>query len=250
MLAYLKLMRISALPTLWSNTITAYALVWSAKFALFPFSEKSFWLLLAASTLFYLAGMVLNDFFDAKIDAVERPERMIPSGRVARWKAGVLGSAFLIFAWLIVVVNDAERLYPYFGLDSASLMAALLTLCIVGYNAFLKRIPVLGPVTMGACRFFNILLVFTWMWTLNWSFHSGLVLYPGLVGIYVTAITMLSCYEARHPKIQMLVGWGLMLLIPLDLFICLYFESGNALWILVVCLFFLALRLKRIVPMT
>ncbi len=37
-----------------------------------------------ASSSLYLAGMVLNDVFDAQLDARERPERPIPSGRIAR----------------------------------------------------------------------------------------------------------------------------------------------------------------------
>ena len=40
------------------------------------------WLLLSSAGL-YLGGMVLNDVFDARLDAVERPERPIPSGRVS-----------------------------------------------------------------------------------------------------------------------------------------------------------------------
>ena len=43
-----------------------------------------FALLAAASCLLYLSGMVLNDVFDADADARERPERPIPSGRVAQ----------------------------------------------------------------------------------------------------------------------------------------------------------------------
>ena len=41
-------------------------------------------LLLLASASAYAGGMALNDAFDAPLDAVERPERPIPSGRLAR----------------------------------------------------------------------------------------------------------------------------------------------------------------------
>ena len=40
-------------------------------------------LLCVASACLYLAGMALNDAFDADIDREERPERPIPSGRVS-----------------------------------------------------------------------------------------------------------------------------------------------------------------------
>ena len=38
--------------------------------------------LVAASSCLYLAGMALNDYADRDVDAVERPGRPIPSGRV------------------------------------------------------------------------------------------------------------------------------------------------------------------------
>ena len=39
--------------------------------------------LVASSSCLYLAGMALNDYADREIDAVERPGRPIPSGRVS-----------------------------------------------------------------------------------------------------------------------------------------------------------------------
>lgn len=39
--------------------------------------------LAAASSCFYLAGMALNDYADREVDARERPNRPIPSGRVS-----------------------------------------------------------------------------------------------------------------------------------------------------------------------
>ncbi len=41
-----------------------------------------FALLIGVSALLYLSGMVLNDYFDRRQDARERPQRPIPSGRV------------------------------------------------------------------------------------------------------------------------------------------------------------------------
>src|SRR2546428_12895654 len=37
---------------------------------------------LAASACLYLGGIALNDYFDREVDAIERPERPIPSGAV------------------------------------------------------------------------------------------------------------------------------------------------------------------------
>ena len=50
--------------------------------------------LAAASSCLYLAGMALNDYADRDVDAVERPGRPIPSGRVTPGFAlGLAGGA-------------------------------------------------------------------------------------------------------------------------------------------------------------
>src|SRR5207237_816269 len=53
-------------------------------------------LLVAASSCLYLAGMVLNDYFDRRRDAVERPARPIPSDRISPGAAAGLGAALLV----------------------------------------------------------------------------------------------------------------------------------------------------------
>jgi len=49
--------------------------------------EPRYALLFGASMLAYAGGMALNDACDAELDAVERPKRPIPSGRVSRLTA-------------------------------------------------------------------------------------------------------------------------------------------------------------------
>src|SRR5690348_4730424 len=53
-------------------------------------------LLLLANVGLYGGGVVLNDFFDAALDAVERPERPIPSGLISKAEALLLGVLLLI----------------------------------------------------------------------------------------------------------------------------------------------------------
>src|SRR5262245_11728078 len=55
-----------------------------------------FGLLLAASAGLYLSGMVFNDVFDRAVDASERPNRPIPSGRVKLNHAIVFGSLLML----------------------------------------------------------------------------------------------------------------------------------------------------------
>ncbi|MEV4021174.1 UbiA family prenyltransferase, partial [Nonomuraea angiospora] len=49
--------------------------------------------LAASSVCLYWAGMALNDYADRALDAVERPERPIPSGRVRPGAALALACA-------------------------------------------------------------------------------------------------------------------------------------------------------------
>ena len=67
-----------------SNILAGYAVVGRGRPDALPW-------LLAASAGLYAGGVVLNDYFDREVDAVERPERPIPSGRVAGSHALVLG---------------------------------------------------------------------------------------------------------------------------------------------------------------
>src|SRR5438270_11424261 len=84
--AYVELVRppnltSAAADALAGIAIAGQALAWRA------------WWLIAASVLLYAGGVVLNDVFDAARDAVERPERAIPSGRASRKTAARLGIA-------------------------------------------------------------------------------------------------------------------------------------------------------------
>ena len=65
-------------------------------------TQPSGWLpLCGASMAIYAAGIALNDVFDYEIDRVERPNRPLPSGRVSRRFASVLGWGLLILGILL-----------------------------------------------------------------------------------------------------------------------------------------------------
>ena len=105
------------------------------------------WLLLATTGL-YGGGITLNDFFDARLDARERPERPIPSGRISRAGAGTWG-----FGWLGIGIAAA------FAASPASGFIACTTACLVIlYNAASKHHAFFGPLNMGLCRAGNLIL--------------------------------------------------------------------------------------------
>ncbi|WP_217166386.1 SCO3242 family prenyltransferase [Streptomyces sp. AC512_CC834] len=104
-------------------------------------------LAIGSSLCLYEAGMALNDWADRAEDAVERPHRPLPSGRVrpaaALTAAGVLTGAGLALA------AGAGR--------PALAVAAPLAATVWAYDLALKHTPA-GPAAMAAARGLDLLL--------------------------------------------------------------------------------------------
>jgi 4-hydroxybenzoate polyprenyltransferase len=140
-------------------------------------------LLCLATVGLYGGGVVFNDVFDAELDAVERPERAIPSGVVSKNAATILGA--ILFGIGIVAS---------FGVNLvAGGLAIAITVASLVYDKYGKHHNLFGPVNMGLCRGLNLLLgisilpeqVLPWAWV-------------GLVPIvYIGAITMISRGEVH-----------------------------------------------------
>src|SRR3954469_24836031 len=63
--------------------------------------------LLCLSTIgLYGGGVVFNDVFDAALDAVERPERPIPSGLISKREATLLGGLLLLAGLAFAFLNS------------------------------------------------------------------------------------------------------------------------------------------------
>lgn len=138
---YLRLGRVSNLPTVWTNVLAGAALA-----GVVPELGTTLLLGLAVS-LFYIGGMFLNDAFDREIDAREQPERPIPAGEIGAREVFLFGFGMLGSGWLLVGAAAAGAE----GSLSALWAAAALAGAIVLYNTWHKGNP-LGPVLMGACR--------------------------------------------------------------------------------------------------
>jgi 4-hydroxybenzoate polyprenyltransferase len=100
---------------------------------------------IGSSVCLYYAGMAANDYFDRDLDAKERPERPIPSGRVA--PATALGVAIGLTA-AGVALGAAGG-----GLAGTATLAGT----VWAYDAILKGTPA-GPLAMAACRTLDVLL--------------------------------------------------------------------------------------------
>lgn len=146
-LAWQQLLRAANVFTAASNVIAGFLIV-QGEFA--PAGALA--MLIVASACLYLSGMVLNDFFDAAVDAAERPERPIPSGRISRREAGVVGWGLLAAG--VVAAWAAAWLY---NRPMTAMIGSLLAIAVVQYDSLLKKTWA-GPLAMGWCRTLNVFL--------------------------------------------------------------------------------------------
>ncbi len=190
---YLELMRPANIVTAWADILVGFAASGSGMiFAKLINGEATFailiplaWLLLATTGL-YGGGIVFNDVFDAELDAKERPNRAIPSGRVSCQNATLLGS--ILFAIGIIAAFQVSLL--------SAAIAIFITLSCLLYNSLAKHHPFFGPLNMGLCRGSNLLL--------------GVSAVPEIIGerwylalipvLYIAAITAISQGEVHGGK--------------------------------------------------
>ena len=138
---YVELLRPPNVATALADVLAGWALAGLGNGAAVP------WLLLATAAL-YAGGIVLNDVLDRHIDAVERPERPIPSGRASARAAAALAGSLLALGVLAAAMASA----------AAAAVAVTIAALVVLYDAVGKRYSALAPLNMGLCRAFNLLL--------------------------------------------------------------------------------------------
>lgn len=152
---WLSLARLSNVPTVWSNVLVGLVVAytvrriysghelpgeWDRLRALFI--DEGGWLIVLAASAFYAMGMVLNDVADRRIDAVERPGRPLPSGRITVRAASTAAIVLMVVGLLLLAFLQNVWTLVW----AAALLAA-----IVGYDMLHKRSSG-AVVLMGACR--------------------------------------------------------------------------------------------------
>jgi 4-hydroxybenzoate polyprenyltransferase len=201
--AYLQLTRPA-------NIVTAIADIWAgfavAGGALVIFADQTrlidspvfhnlLWLTLSTIGL-YGGGVAFNDVFDAELDAKERPERPIPSGRVPKGNAALM--AFLLLLMGIIAAWNVSSLSALIALTVAGLA--------VLYDYWGKHQHIFGPINMGLCRAGNLLLGISAFPVMLQSYW-----YLGFIPlVFVAAITMISRGEVHGKNRRALKGGFLM----------------------------------------
>ncbi len=138
----LRLGRVSNLPTVWTNVLAGAVLSGA------PLAPGRVLALMLGLSTFYIAGMYLNDAFDAAYDRQHRPGRPIPSGAVAESTVFAIGAALIGCGLILLLLLG---LSPG-GAGLGGFVAGLaLTIAILVYDAWHKGNPI-GPLFMGFCR--------------------------------------------------------------------------------------------------
>ena len=223
--AYLQLTRpanvVTAVADIWAGFAIAGA--WDAMATNWIYGDQDYWwnlLWLSLSTIgLYGGGVAFNDIADAELDAVERPERPIPSGRVS--KKGAIGMASLLLLGGIACAFQVNIWAGGLAIAVAS--------CALLYDYWGKHQQVFGPINMGLCRSGNLLLGISVVPALlNTTWYLGL-----LPLVYVAAITIISRGEVHGKNRNALfLGAGMYTSIFVAIFILAFEKSPGYLQIL------------------
>lgn len=210
---YLQLVRPANVVTSVADVLAGIALsgvlsIWNSDI----YGLHVFWLCLSTIGL-YAGGIVFNDIFDADLDAVERPERAIPSGKISIKAAVIFGVIlFTIGVVLAFLVSDL----------SGVLAIAIVLLCLL-YDKFGKHHSFFGPINMGMCRGVNLLLGMSILTTAVQVWY-GLAVFPV---IYIAAITMISRGEVHGGSKNVLYFAALLYLLVSGGQLYIAYISGN-----------------------
>jgi 4-hydroxybenzoate polyprenyltransferase len=177
----LALCRVSNLPTVWMNVLTAAALC-GAELQLIPTLQ-----LMLSLSAFYCGGMALNDLFDLEWDTVHQPFRPIPAGRIS------VANARRITWLLFVLAFGLLGLAPKPG---ALLPGLVLLALIVLYDRIHKEFA--GAVFIMAGTRAMVFVVTSW--ALVGSVSAIVFVVAGAQLLYTVLVTAVARHENTRQK--------------------------------------------------
>lgn len=180
LLIYLRLGRVSNLPTVWTNVLAGVVLAGR------PLDSPALLPLLLAFTLFYMGGMFLNDAFDRERDAHEQPERPIPSGLINPSEVFGVGYGLLSLGLLMLVALGGRNNWQLAA--AGTILASLIVLYDYRHKGYTW-----APLLMGLCR---ALVYLAAALAVTGTLAPPVVVGAGLLLGYVLMLTWL----ARQPS--------------------------------------------------
>ena len=183
---YAALTRISNLPTCWTNVLTGSvigSMAASSPLAILPVVVLSIII-----SLFYMAGMALNDLVDLKIDQQQRPDRPIASGRISPRSA-------LIF--IILLFATATGLMLIF-FSHCIYFALLLTAMIILYDITHKHFAC-SIIFMASCRaLIYVISAYAVFGGSTREFWTNTAISSTILALYIAFMTIIARSENKQ----------------------------------------------------
>ncbi len=183
--AYLQLLRIPGIFTAASNVVMGFLVSQALdhnQILLIP--------LVISSGLLYSSGMVLNDYFDYEIDKAQRPTRPLPSGRIPRQSALILGIAFLSCANLAALFVGTQTVF----------LTMIISILILLYNIKLKSVAASGILILCIIRVLNVSLGITAV-----EFNSNFVLVTIPLAFLVASVSIQGRVETESTTSKVII---------------------------------------------
>lgn len=116
------------------------------------------------------AGNAINDYFDYKIDAINKPKRPIPSGRISRKAAGIYSISLFVIGIIVAFLT---------GIILLGIIALLSSILMIYYAYDLKRRALIGNMSIsfltGLCFVFGGIAVGEILTSIYLGFYAFLM---------------------------------------------------------------------------
>jgi geranylgeranylglycerol-phosphate geranylgeranyltransferase len=120
------------------NVLTAGAIVILGAFLTPGFIGLYVYLAALAVVIITMAGNLINDYFDVKTDEVNRPDRLIPSGKINKKQVLIISIFLFALGNILLTIVDFNLLK----------IGLAVTVILVIYTPFLKRLPLIGNIAV------------------------------------------------------------------------------------------------------
>lgn len=134
--------------------------------------NKNIWLAAVSGMFVIAAGNIINDYFDVEIDRINKPERVLPAGKLSPNSALLL---YVLFSVIALLLSAEINL-------SAFLIVVFACLMLFLYSYKLKKIILMGNLTVSF--FTGLAFIFGGVAGGNWK--AGI--FPALFAFFVNLI--------------------------------------------------------------
>ena len=215
---YAELTRMSNLPTCWTNVLTGCAI--GSLAASKPVAILPVVILSIIISLFYMAGMALNDLGDAGIDRGQRPNRPIASGRISPRAALIFIVSLFVTATVLLLIYFAHCIH----------LALVLVAMIILYDITHKRSSH-SVIFMASCRaLIYIISAYAVFSETTEGFRIDTAIASAVLALYIAFMSLVARSENRQQidnrrwlsiAIMLLVPAAFTLSLPTTIYPCL-----------------------------